>query len=94
LEETKKKYEIVVEARAIAEEKLVLEREENAKSLSSMIKEKDLSYRQNYKLLQLLEVKDKTLEKIMNGLKNVDELEKELALEISAKENVAKRLID
>jgi hypothetical protein len=72
----------------------VLEREENAKSLSSMIKEKDLSYRQNYKLLQLLEVKDKTLEKIMNGLKNVDELEKELALEISAKENVTKRLID
>ena len=72
----------------------MLEREENAKSLSSMIKEKDLSYRQNYKLLQLLEVKDKTLEKIMNGLKNVDELEKELALEISAKENVAKRLID
>jgi hypothetical protein len=59
-----------------------------------MIKEKDLSYRQNYKLLQLLEVKDKTLEKIMNGLKNVDELEKELALEISAKENVTKRLID
>jgi hypothetical protein len=85
----------VVEARAIAEEKLVLEREEHAKSLSSMIKEKDLSYRrQNYKLLQLLEVKDKTLEKIMNGLKNVDELEKELALEISAKENVTKRLID
>ncbi len=72
----------------------MLEREENAKSLSSMIKEKDLSYRQNYKLLQLLEVKDKTLEKIMNGLKNVDELEKELALEISAKENVTKRLID
>lgn len=71
-----------------------MEREENAKSLSSMIKEKDLSYRQNYKLLQLLEVKDKTLEKIMNGLKNVDELEKELALEISAKENVTKRLID
>ncbi len=84
----------MVEARAIAEEKLVLEREEHAKSLSSMIKEKDLSYRQNYKLLQLLEVKDKTLEKIMNGLKNVDELEKELALEISAKENVTKRLID
>lgn len=73
---------------------MVLEREENAKSLSSMIKEKDLSYRQNYKLLQLLEVKDKTLEKIMNGLKNVDELEKELALEILAKENATKRLID
>jgi hypothetical protein len=30
----------------------------------------------------------------MNGLKNVDELEKELALEISAKENITKRLID
>ena len=59
-----------------------------------MIKEKDLSYRQNYKLLQLVEVKDKTLERILNGLKNVDELEKELALEISAKENVTKRLID
>lgn len=35
-----------------------------------MIKEKDLSYRQNYKLLQLLEIKDKTIDRIMNGLKN------------------------
>jgi len=39
-----------------------------------MIKEKDLCYRQNYKLLQLLELKDKTIDKILNGLKNAEEL--------------------
>ena len=35
-----------------------------------MIKEKDICQKQNYKLLQMIEVKDKTIEKIFNSLKN------------------------
>ena len=35
-----------------------------------MIKEKDICQKQNYKLLQIIEVKDKTIEKIFNSLKN------------------------
>jgi hypothetical protein len=38
-----------------------------------MIKEKDICQKQNYKLLQMLEMKDKVIEKIFNGLKSESE---------------------
>jgi hypothetical protein len=47
--------------------------------MTTMIKEKDLCYRQNYKLLQVLEIKDKIIEKIINATKSnsvVEELDK------------------
>ena len=62
-----------------------------------MIKEKDLSYRQNYKLLQVLEVKDKIIEKIISATKSgnvVEELDKEISLDVSGKENITRGIIE
>jgi hypothetical protein len=62
-----------------------------------MIKEKDLCYRQNYKLLQVLEVKDKIIEKIISATKSgnvVEELDKEISLDVSGKENITRGIIE
>jgi hypothetical protein len=37
--------------------------------MAIMIKEKDLSYRQNFKLLQMLDIKEKVIERIIEAIK-------------------------
>lgn len=39
-------------------------------------------------------MKDKTLEKVLSGLRNGEEVERELGLEISGRENCTKRMIE
>jgi hypothetical protein len=47
----------------------VLQSEENSKSMAIMIKEKDLCHRQNFKLLQMLDIKEKVIQRVIEGIK-------------------------
>lgn len=64
------------------QEKRILLEGEKEKAISSIIREKDVLSRANYKLLQLLELKDKTMQSIIEAVqKQSDKIEVAVSLD-------------